>query len=138
MPQPRRHLLAAHLAEVRQLSAQGCSERTIAKALGMSYGAWRRALDADPRTQAALAEGRAVEHDALVGSLFKAATEKGNVIAAIFLLKARHGYRDTADVTPVNQVAVVFQMPAPLTPDQYQRVLAATPPKVLAEAGGQE
>lgn len=61
---------------IEELSARGVAEATIAKALRMGKDAFR-----------------AVEHDRLVGVLREQAMA-GQYVPAIFLLKARHGYRE--------------------------------------------
>ena len=105
---------------VRELTSKGCLEVTIAKSLGVSrdtYQIWR---DDYPEIRQAWEEGRGIEHDALVGALFESATKQKNVTAAIFLLKARHGYRENQDITIQNKVAVTFEVPGALKPDIYE------------------
>ena len=133
MPQPRKHLEHQHYELIEKLAARGCAERTIARACGVGWTRWHEVKKRDRRCVEALERGRAVEHDALVGSLFQAATEKGIVTAAIFLLKCRHNYCDTPPPTPpsTTSVEVVIQVPAPLTPEQYRKVLDVTPHKAL-------
>jgi len=79
-------------------------------------------------------EGRGAEHSALVGVLYKAAVDKGNIVAAMFLLKARHGYVEGAPVESGNRVNIVFQLPAPLSPEQYAQVVRANPKAIEAAA----
>ncbi len=83
----------AGLKMVEELSARGCSVQTIARALGIGKDTFKAMRERDPAVQDALEQGRAVEHDALVGNL-RAAADDGNIVANIFLLKARHGYRE--------------------------------------------
>ena len=110
---------------VEKACANGCTVEQIAGALGVNrklFGEWRERY---PEIEAAMTAGRAVEHDALVGALFKAATrEKGpNLVAAIFLLKARHAYREGE--APVNNtVSINFMLPKSLTPEQYAAKVA--------------
>ena len=105
---------------VKDLTSKGCSEVTIAKALGVSRHIWEGWRDGYPEVQAAWEEGRGVEHDALVDALFESATKQKNVTAAIFLLKARHGYRENQDITVQNKVSVTFEVPGALKPDVYE------------------
>lgn len=65
----------------------------MAKALRMGKDAFRAAKRRDPAVQDAIDRGRAVEHDKLVGVLHYLAMG-GQYVPAIFLLKARHGYRE--------------------------------------------
>ncbi|ABD55812.1 hypothetical protein [Jannaschia sp. CCS1] len=78
---------------VEELAARGVAEATMAKALRMGKDAFRAAKRRDPAVQEAIDRGRAVEHDKLVGVLHDLAME-GQYVPAMFLLKARHGYRE--------------------------------------------
>src|SRR5690242_12148930 len=89
---PRKTLPANGLDVIRRLASNGCNEVAIAAALKMDVSAWRRIREEDPEARAAWQEARAIEENKLAGKLFEAAMN-GNVTAAIFLLKARHGYR---------------------------------------------
>ncbi len=109
MARPRKTLPENGLAIVRTLAANGALETSIAAALGLDAKTWRRIRDEDPDTRAVWEEARTIERDRLVGSLFRQALGapaeydgQGNVVraeqppvptAAMFLLKARHGYR---------------------------------------------
>ncbi len=105
---------------VEKLAAKGCSEISIARGLGVSGPTWQRWRDEYPELLEAWHKGRSKEHDALVGALYESATKQKNVTAAIFLLKARHGYRENQDVTIQNKVAVTFELPGALPADVYE------------------
>jgi hypothetical protein len=117
------------LAVASDLAAKGCSEITISRALGVGNREVFRALkERDPRLRAAIEGGRAVEHDALVGSLFVRAMDpknQGGTAAAIFLLKARHGYRELSDPQEGNKVQILFSLPGALTAEQYAALAGA-------------
>jgi hypothetical protein len=81
------------LKMIEELAARGVAEATMAKALRMGKDAFRAAKRRDPAVQEAIDRGRAVEHDKLVGILHGLATA-GQYVPAMFLLKARHGYRE--------------------------------------------
>lgn len=81
------------IALVEELAGRGCHVSTIARALGMSKDAFRSCRDRQPEVDDAYHAGLAREHDALVGNL-RAAADEGNVVANIFLLKARHQYHE--------------------------------------------
>jgi hypothetical protein len=81
------------LALVEELAGRGVHVATIARALGMSKDAFRSCRDRQPEVDDAYHAGLAREHDALVSNLREAADE-GNIVANIFLLKARHQYRE--------------------------------------------
>jgi len=123
MARPRKSfkLLPADACNIiRDLAAKGCHEATIAKALGISHDTWQKRRDETPEFQRALTEGRAIEHDVLVSTLMEAATKSKNVTAAIFLLKARHGYKDTGETLVNNKVSITFELPGALQPTVYE------------------
>lgn len=110
---------------IRELAANGAREVDIARELKMSPRTWDRVKRDDEKALAAWEAGRAVEHEALRGKLFDAAM-KGNVAAAMFLLKTRFGYREKGDDGGgTDRVTVEFKLPAPLAPDQYVTMLKA-------------
>jgi hypothetical protein len=117
----------ANAAEiVRQASENGCTTKQIADACGVARSTFDRWVNDYPDIAAAYREGRKVEHDCLVGALYDAAINKSNITAAIFLLKARHGYTDQGGVVVENRVSINFQLPAALSPEEYVRSIAAT------------
>lgn len=78
---------------VEELAGRGCHVTTIAKVLGMSSDAFRDCRKRQPEVDEAYHRGLGREHDALVGNLRQAADE-GNVVASIYLLKAKHALYD--------------------------------------------
>ncbi len=88
MGRPKKNLQSTDYGRIEELAAQGLSERQITSELGVSATTWRQIKRRDKRAAESLSRGRGREESALVGALFRAATEKGNVAAAIFLLKA--------------------------------------------------
>jgi len=144
MARPRKTLPPGGLDTIKRLAAYGVQETVIAAALGMDAKTWKRIREEDPEAKAAWEEARAAEQDALVGSLFRQAIgapaehdEDGNVIraelspfapAGMFLLKARHGYRDNGPGDAGEARAVVhINLPAPLNPEQFARLIETTP-----------
>ncbi len=130
MPRPRKTLPEGGLATIRELASAGANEVHIAKALGMSFETWKRIRDEDEDAQAAWQEARAIECEALSGMLYRQAIEDKNTTAAIFLLKARHGYRDqgpTDGSSEASRVAVVFNLPAPLSGEQWGKLVEVHP-----------
>jgi len=81
------------IALVEELAGRGCHVSTIARALGMSKDAFRSCRDRQPEVDDAYHAGLAREHDALVDNL-RTAADAGTIVANIFLLKARHQYRE--------------------------------------------
>lgn len=78
------------LGQVRQLAAMGLLDAEIAKVVGVDVATLRKHFAHE------LAVGPASAIAKVAQSLFKQATdpEKPNVVAAIFWLKARAGWRD--------------------------------------------
>lgn len=99
------------------LAAERNPEVLIYAAVGVTAAAWARIKKGDGALREALARGRAREHKALVDAMFDEAVS-GNVNAATFLLKARHGYNDKTDAEP-SRVQVAIMLPAALSDGQY-------------------
>ncbi|NIZ08633.1 hypothetical protein [Pseudooceanicola sp. HF7] len=87
------HVTELGLAVVEEMAGRGCHVATIARALGMSKDAFKSCRDRQPEVDEAYHRGLAREHDQLVSNL-RAAADDGNIVANIFLLKARHQYRE--------------------------------------------
>jgi hypothetical protein len=127
------------------LAGQRHPESLIAWALGLTPQAWGRVKKGDPRAREALSRGRARELRALVDALFLEATEGGNVQAAMFLLKTRHGFVDRPEPEAA-RVRVEIQLPAALSEEQYRQlrevvsprrqVKDVTPPRIAAASEG--
>lgn len=105
---------------VEYLAGQRNPENLIAAALEVTPPAWARIKKGDAQLREALSRGRAREHKALVDSMFEEALA-GNVNAATFLLKCRHGYNDRAESEP-SRVQVAIMLPAALTDAQYSEL----------------
>ena len=115
----RAKLPPANVAQrIEQLAASGHSIVGIARGLNTSKDTLARWLDEDPALAEALARGRESERFELHNILFRAA-KRGNVIAAMFLLKARHGYREGDRGGEANRVSITFALPGAMTPEQF-------------------
>src|SRR5438045_3199725 len=115
----RAKLPPANVAQrIEQLAASGHSLVGVARGCNTSADTLRRWVDEDPALAEALARGRESERFELHNILYRAA-KRGNVIAAMFLLKARHGYREGDQGGEANRVSIVFQLPGALTPEQF-------------------
>ena len=121
---------------IEELSARGCHLTTIARALRMSKDALQACRARQPEVEEAYQRGLATEHDALVSNL-RAAANEGNVVANLFLLKARHGYREGVPLeinTTVNMGGVLV-VPAEMTVEEYlarkqaEGMIDVTPPQ---------
>jgi hypothetical protein len=119
------------LQMVEELAARGCSVQTIARALGIGKDTFKAMRERDPSVQDALEQGRAVEHDALVSNLRQAA-DTGNIVANIFLLKARHGYREgeALDVNVSVDTGGVLVVPQRQSVEEFLRDNPASPQAV--------
>jgi hypothetical protein len=111
---------------VEALAASGHSIVGIARGLNTSKERLHRWMNEDPALAEALARGRESERFVLHNSLYRAAV-KGNVIAAMFLLKARHGYREGDQSEQANKVSITFALPGSMNADQY-KVIDHEPP----------
>ena len=105
---------------VEELAAKGCSVVTIAAALGVNKETFVHMRRRDLAVEEAFEAGRAKEHDRLVANLNTAAAG-GNVVASIFLLRARHGYQsgEGIDVNVNVNTGGVLVVPAEMTVEEY-------------------
>lgn len=103
---------------IREATARGASQRGVAMALGCCIDVLIRWLDEYPDLKEAFAEGREKERAALHNVLFEAAMN-GAVVPALFLLKARHGYREGEQEGQANRVSVTFNIPGALPLESY-------------------
>jgi hypothetical protein len=73
-----------------------------------------------PEVEEAYQRGLGTEHDALVSNL-RLAANAGNVVANIFLLKARHAYREgePLEVNVSVNAGGVLVVPADMTVEEY-------------------
>ncbi len=126
MPQMRKHAPKGADERIRELAANGASKVGIARAFRVSFITLNKWLEADERLQRAFDEGREAERHTLHTSLYRQATEKGNIVAAIFLLKSRHGYVEGQQSEQTNKVAITFNLPAPMTPEDYKLAKVVT------------
>ena len=103
---------------IRHLAATGHSVIGIARGLNVSHVVLSRWLDEYPAIREALNQGRAEEEFALHNVLFRAAM-KGNVVAAIYLTKARFGWREGDQTDTANKVSITFSLPGALKPEEF-------------------
>lgn len=150
MGRRRKSLPANGMQIIRDLASNGVQETVLAKALGIDVKTWRAIRTEDPDARAAWEEAKALEQDKLVGMLFDQAVgkpaefdDRGNQLraeraphpaSAMFLLKTRHGYRELgpADGEGDARVAVQINIPAPLRPEEYAKLVSVTPLPALS------
>lgn len=87
------HISPLGVQMVEELAARGCHVTTIAAALGMSRDGWMSCRKRQLEVEEAYQRGVARECDALVGNL-RTLADKGNIVANLFLLKTKHGFRE--------------------------------------------
>lgn len=125
----------ANTAEiVEELASQGHSILNISRALKISkelFYVWREQY---PEIETALQHGKEKERHDLHNALYRSAMN-GNVTSAIFLLKARHGYREGDQSDLANKVAITFNLPAPAqNVDDYMKTVGSN----LKQIGGKD
>ncbi len=95
-PHNKVRLSNANRQSVAQALLDGYPQAAIARALGISAPTLRRLMADDRELMAAVEAQRSFEESELRDSLMELA-RKGDTVAAIFLAKARHGWRDRDD-----------------------------------------
>ncbi len=120
--------------EIETLAATGFSLRGIAAHFRCSPPTITTWFEKFPRLAEAFANGRERERQALHSRLYRLAMEDGDKVAAMFLLKARHGYREGDQQEQANRVAITFNLPGALKPEQYVTVNANADSNTSPEA----
>lgn len=116
---------------VQQLATEGKSNTAIAEALRVNRSTFANILKRQPEIAEALARGRSALEGELTDILLGHARE-GNVVAAIYLTKARCGWVEgQAMPGVVNNTQVNIVMPPPMPPEEFRRIIDLRP----AEAG---
>jgi hypothetical protein len=113
---------ARGLEVIEAMAAEGHDQRTICRAIGTSFVTFKKLRDSTAAVGEALERGHARLADELTHILLGHA-RRGNVVAAIFLAKARLGWREGDP--PPTQPSVVINLPDATTPDQYMRMISA-------------
>jgi len=104
---------------ISNLAADGFSVRGVARGMDVSYETLQRWLNESPALKEAFEAGRETERQILHNVLYRQATEKSNIVAAMFLLKARHGYREGDQGETANRVSINFTLPGAMRPEQF-------------------
>jgi hypothetical protein len=115
----------AGVALVERLAREGATDTSIAKALRIARSTFRDARQRQPELEEALARGRAILEDELTDILL-AKARGGETVAAIYLTKARCGWREgelppSATVTNNTQVNIII--PPAMSDEEWQRLL---------------
>ena len=97
---------------IRTVAAKGGTLKGLHALFGVAADVFKQWIDADPGLRKAFDKGKEQEREALHRTLYDAATLKRDLNAAQFLLKTRHGYRETEPEDTRNSVRIVFNLPA--------------------------
>lgn len=114
---------------VYQAAANGASLKGLYSVLKCSPEVFNRWLDEFPELREALESGREAERRTLHNKVFEIATQgegRDALLAAFFLLKARHGYREGDQEAQANRVSINFALPGAMPLEQFTIENAAT------------
>jgi len=109
---------------VRDLRANGAAQATIAAKLGMPSSSFQGVLERNELLKDAYDEGTAEMHDELVGILMKQARD-GYAPAAMFLLKASHGYRENTPIVATDKRTINILIPPAATAEELAKLTGA-------------
>lgn len=112
---------------IERMSAGGRNLASISAALGISGEAFRGLRRRDSEAQEALDRGRAALGDELTDILLEHA-RGGVTVAAIFLAKARCGWRE-GEAMPgatVNNTQINIQIPERMSDDEFRSIIDGT------------
>ena len=120
---PRTNPTADTAARIEELAAAGCGKNGIAVALNISHHVLGRWLDERDDLLQAYLRGREAERKALHNKLYRTAIEgegRDALIAAIFLLKSRHGYLEGHEADAgAARLNVTFSIPGSVPLSKY-------------------
>lgn len=111
---------------IHALAADGFSVLGIARNMGVAKETLAKWMEADTAMQEAFEQGRETERYTLHNLLYRQAMEQGNATAAMFLLKARHGYREGDQSGQGNRVNVTIALPGAMTLQQFTAITKGT------------
>ena len=110
-------------ARIEAIARKGHSYGAIAKALGIGRDTFREIRKRDPKAQEACDLGKDADESRLI-DIFQAHIAGGNLTAAIWYSKARHGWTEhPADQGPV--VAIQIALPRPMENEAYIKMITA-------------
>lgn len=104
---------------IRLWASQATGKRAIAQRFGIGHKRLEDWFEEHPDLQAAWDEGIEIEHQMLYQALLKHLDK--TPVPAIFLLKARHGYREGDQTEIANRVSVTFTLPGALPLADFKR-----------------
>lgn len=111
----------SHAAEqIHTMASTGFSMKGIAAHYNIAFETLQAWFERYPMLKQAFDNGREAERQALHNVLYKLALEDRDKVAAMFLLKARHGYREGDQSEQSNKVAITFNMPGAMSAEDYK------------------
>lgn len=108
--------------QILALAADGFSVIGVAHRMGVGKDAFARWLEEEPALKEAFDQGRENERRALHNKLYRMAMEQDHASAAMFLLKARHGYREGDQSDQGNRVSINIALPGAMTLQQFTAI----------------
>lgn len=119
----------AGLRVIEAMAAEGQDQASIAAKLGLHRKTLMDIVKRCPDVEEAMTAGKALLADELTHHLLTAA-RKGNVVAAIYLTKARLGWVE--GIAPETRPNVIINLPDAQTPEAYLRMIEVNPKDGLA------
>ena len=104
---------------IYELASLGFKHVGIAAGLEVSPKTFNKWLDDQPDLKEAFDRGRETERQALHNVLYLLATEQKDKIAAMFLLKARHGYREGDQSEQDSGTRITINLPGAMPLDKF-------------------
>lgn len=117
---------------IKRRASDGASQNLIAAELGLTKTTLQKLFQRDDRCRVAWEHGAAIEEMELV-EILKASARKGYAVAALFLLKTRHGYQETGPA-PATAPNITIVLPDSYSPEQYMRTINVPPTKITRPA----
>lgn len=110
--------------QIIALSSTGFSKQGVARHFGVNLQTFNRWLEEDDVLAEAFAVGREQERQSLHNVLYRLAIDEKDKVSAMFLLKARHGYKEGDQQESANRVSITFNLPGAMKPDEYKTIEA--------------
>ncbi|MCK1684664.1 hypothetical protein [Bradyrhizobium sp. 145] len=124
-PMPRATLTPEGLRALAAMAAEGQDQYSIAAALGMNRSTLQALIKRDEQAEEAMNLGKALLADELSHLLLRAA-RRGNIVAAIYLTKARLGWVE--GLAPETRPNIVINLPDAATPEAYLKAIRVIEP----------
>lgn len=110
--------------QIVTLASTGFSKQGVARHFGVTLPTFNRWLEESDELSEAFAVGREQERQSLHNVLYRLAIDEKDKVSAMFLLKARHGYKEGDQQESANRVSITFNLPGAMKPDEYKTIEA--------------